>query len=562
MMVSGAHGLSPRGSGAFRFAWALGGVLLLAGAPLQAQDENEATPEPAASLASPRDTMMTFLEAMNQADRQLGAWDTALDTLDLGPLIRDPLEARVRAARLLGVINRIERVREDYLWGPDAIPPGATRFVYFPDPQRHADWIAQIPGLHQIALEVTPGGAWLFSRATIEAVPELYRLLEDRERVYGRDDRRLDPSAPIRDRMPLSWRRTWLVMEAWRAVGLFLLILIGLVTDLAVRMLLIHLSLVRARLRHREADRGRLAGWFRPLGLLAAGLVWMGAVRLLGLVGLAELILHASIRVFVTLAAIWSAWRLADLAGEALRRKIAGDRAQVDSVLVPLVRRALKIFIAAIGVVFLAESLNFNLGPFLASLGIGGLAFAFAAKDTIENFFGSVAVLIDRPFAVGDWVVIGGTEGIVEALGFRSTRVRTFYNSQVTIPNASLVRATVDNYGRRQFRRWFTHLNVQYDTPPDRITAFTEGIREIIRSLPRTRKEAYEVWLNDFSESSLDILLVVFFRVASWSEELEERERLCLEILRLAHRLGVSFAFPTRTLHMAPSGREAKSPVT
>jgi MscS family membrane protein len=146
----------------------------------------------------------------------------------------------------------------------------------------------------------------------------------------------------------------------------------------------------------------------------------------------------------------------------------------------------------------------------------------------------------------------------VEELGFRSTRIRTFYNSQVTIPNSTLVRATVDNYGRRRYRRWKTFIGVQYDTPPEKLVAFTEGIRELVRRHPYTRKDFYQVWCNDFGDSSLNILLYIFHEVPDWSTELRERERLFVDIVRLADRLGVQFAFPTRTVHLY---QEEKAPV-
>ena len=213
--------------------------------------------------------------------------------------------------------------------------------------------------------------------------------------------------------------------------------------------------------------------------------------------------------------------------------------------------KAAKIFAVAIGIVYGAQALNLPIVPLLGSLGIGSLAFAFAAKDTIENFFGSVAVILDRPFEVGDWVVFDGkTEGTVEELGFRSTRIRTFYNSQITVPNATLVRATVDNYGRRKYRRWKTHIGVQYDTPPDKLIAFTEGIRELVRTHPYTRKDYFQVWLHQWSASSMDVLLYIFFEVPDWSTELRERERMFVDIVRLADKLGVQFAFPTQTVHL------------
>ncbi len=253
-------------------------------------------------------------------------------------------------------------------------------------------------------------------------------------------------------------------------------------------------------------------------------------------------------------AGVMAAFRVVDVITDVLGQKATATDTKIDDLLVPLLRRALKIFVFAIGLVYIADSLSIEILPLLTGLGIGGLAVAFAAKDTIENFFGSVAVIFDRPFEVGDWVVIGDVEGTVELLGFRSTRIRTFYNSQVTVPNASLVRATVDNYGRRKYRRYTTKLGVAYDTPPEKIDAFCEGIRELIRQHPYTRKDYYQVYFTGYAASSLEVMLYVFFETPDWSVELRERHRLLADILRLAHKLGVEFAYPTQTLHVKRAG--------
>jgi MscS family membrane protein len=192
-------------------------------------------------------------------------------------------------------------------------------------------------------------------------------------------------------------------------------------------------------------------------------------------------------------------------------------------------------------------------------MGIGGLAIALAAKDTVGNVFGSLAILFDRPFEIGDWVTIGDVDGTVEKVGIRSTRIRTFYNSLITVPNSVIINATIDNYGQRRFRRIRIFLGITYDTPPDKIEAFCEGIREVIRQHPYTRKDYYHVYLNNFSESSLDILLYCFQECPDWSTELRERQRLFLDILRLAKHLGVEFAFPTQTLFMNPEKGDATS---
>ena len=253
----------------------------------------------------------------------------------------------------------------------------------------------------------------------------------------------------------------------------------------------------------------------------------------------------------MAVAGVWSAYRLVDVAAVYFASVAARTETHLDDLLVPLLRRGLKVLVVAVGVIFVAQNLDVNVSSLLAGLGIGGLAFALAAKDTVENLFGSFTVLIDHPFKIGDWVKIGDLEGTVEELGLRSTRIRTFYNSVITVPNSRLVQAAVDNLGARKYRRLSCKLGVQYDTSPEKIEAFCEGVRELIRRHPYTRKDYYMVYFNEFADFSLNILLYVFWETPDWPTELRERHRLLVDIVRIAKRLGVEFAFPTSTLHVS-----------
>lgn len=232
---------------------------------------------------------------------------------------------------------------------------------------------------------------------------------------------------------------------------------------------------------------------------------------------------------------------------EQIARKTEGT---LDDQLIPLMRKTLKTFVIAIGTLFILDNLEINVIPVLTGLSIGGLAFALAAQDTIKNFFGSVMIFVDKPFQIGDWITTGEVDGNVEEVGFRSSRVRTFRNSITYIPNGKLADAIIDNHGLRQYRRFYTHISVQYDTPPHLLELFVEGLRLIVDKHPNTRKDYYNVFLNEMSASSLDIMFYIFFETPTWPDELRARHEVLMEVVKLAEQLGIKFAFPTQTLHM------------
>ena len=154
-----------------------------------------------------------------------------------------------------------------------------------------------------------------------------------------------------------------------------------------------------------------------------------------------------------------------------------------------------------------------RLWVFLAVAGvmvpIGGLALAFAAQDTISNIFGSAMIFIDRPCNIGDWVKVDGQDGTVEEIGFRSTRIRTFANSLLSIPNGRLASMTVDNMGLRGMRRYSTTLGLQYDTPPDKMEKFVEGVRKIVWEHPKTVKheDRILIYFHTYDASSLNVMV-------------------------------------------------------
>ncbi len=394
--------------------------------------------------------------------------------------------------------------------------------------------------------------SWLFSAQTVDDLPKLYDEFKNKPIVKGVSTNVDVPfSVRLRDYMKQNFPGLMsksLFLENWQWIGMFCIIFLGLgISRLVTNILRKSITLIFKR-EDLSIDTGIESRFLKPISITLTSWSWWIGLTTLGLPGNARLFLLVTVKVITAISGIWAGYRLMDLVGNYLQAKAELTENKFDDLLVPLVTRTLKVLAIAIGLVFIADIFALDIDKILAGLGIGGLAFALAAKDTISNIFGSLTILIDRPFQIGDWVTIGAADGTVESVGVRSTRIRTFYNSLISIPNSQLITATIDNWGARKFRRITCKIGVTYDTPPDKIDAFCEGIREIIRKHPYSRKDYFHVYLNEFANSSLNILLYCFVQTPDWSTELREKHRLFNDIIRLAKQLGVEFAFPTQTL--------------
>ena len=256
------------------------------------------------------------------------------------------------------------------------------------------------------------GGEWLFSRETLDALPDLWAAVQDREVVEGVEEAPETPAMWLRGQMPTSLRGGGFILEYWQWLALAVLIFLGVLVHRVLTFVLVrfvggHLT---RRLKARRVDDEPIRAAMRPLGIVAMAVLWWVGLYLLGLPPAALAILLLAVKFLAIAAIVWSAYRAVDVAA-AVAGVVRGRRpsTKYDDLLIPLLRSSAKIFIAAFGIVFLADNLDINITGLLAGLGIGGIAFALAAQDTVKNFFGSITVLIDRPFQVGDWIVVSGT---------------------------------------------------------------------------------------------------------------------------------------------------------
>ncbi|MHC4444323.1 MAG: mechanosensitive ion channel family protein [Planctomycetota bacterium] len=499
------------------------------------------------NLSTAQETFKTFRQAMKEAKDNPERFDDAIKCLDLSKLPTtiktDRTRLNILVEQLQDILHRTGKILEQQIPNrPDGDP-----FDLREDKEG------------SVIIRKAEDGRWLFSAETVENIQKLYETLLETEELKEGTGELVSWELWLAARIPKSLKKDWLGLEYWQWMGISLLILVGVIIDLIIRM--VFGTILNSILRRRKVEieirtKGSAA---RPFGLILMGLLWWHGLPFLLLPHLVDAVLLFAAKSITSVAGVWAIYKLIDLVSDYFQAKAARTDTKFDDLLVPMIRKTLKIIATLVAFVFLAGIFDWKLTGILAGLGIGGLAIGFAARETLQNFFGSITVLLDRPFHIGDWIKIGDVEGTVENVGFRTTRIRTFYNSLITVPNMLLTTQMIDNLGARRYRRIKAMISLTYDTPPEKIDAFCEGIRELIRQHPYTRKDYYHVYFNQFADSSLNILLYCFHETPDWATELRERHRLFNDIIRLAQKLGVEFAFPTQTIHLQQESATAKT---
>jgi len=230
--------------------------------------------------------------------------------------------------------------------------------------------------------------------------------------------------------------------------------------------------------------------------------------------------------------------------------EIAREKQMGVAAFMPWIKKTLVAVFVVVGVLITVQSLGYNVSTILSGLGIGGLAFALAAQDTIANLFGSIVVAIDQPFKVGETVKIGSNTGMVEDIGLRSTKIRLVDKSLVVIPNKLVSSEAITNLSRFTQRRIEQVVGLTYDTTPDQMTAIVEDVRRLILEEAAVDPASVMVFFRDFSASSLDLWIVYATRGTDFQEGLGVKQRVNLAIMRAVAARGLAFAFPTSVMHL------------
>jgi MscS family membrane protein len=246
----------------------------------------------------------------------------------------------------------------------------------------------------------------------------------------------------------------------------------------------------------------------------------------------------------------WIFLKVIDFIGLMMNKRAEATENKMDDQLIPFIIEIAKIitYIFAL-VIVMGNVFEVDITALAAGLGIGGIALAMASKESLENLLGSFTIFFDQPFTVGDTVTVGTVTGTVEKVGFRSTRIRTFDKSLVTVPNKKMIDAELDNLGMRPVRRVKFNIGLTYETAPEQIKAIVTDIQAMINQHPKTNQEG-KVRFQEFGSSSLDIMVMYFVDSPKWEDLIDVKEDVNYKIMEIVKKHNSDFAFPSTTVYL------------
>ena len=503
-------------------------ILFLWTLPVAAQEDQPAEEESPQelpvgpdALRSPRATMETFLVSVRKE-----RFDEAIETLDFSQLDPEPNAERKKelAIQLKDVIDRMAWVDTASI----SAYPVADPYRFPPD--------AEVP---PIVIARGADGAWRFTAETVAGIDDLYEQWKSRPKVVKH-------TPWYRENTPLGNN------EVWRLVALFLSLLVAWIVGRLARYIL-------AGIGGRLKNRGRLLS---GASLLAVSRAAVPLLLVLGLrVGLHFLKMNPTVEgiastvtsILFIIAVGWAIFCLVEVVNAWLNSLAEKTESKLDDMLAPMVCTTLRATVVILALVQIATVLSDKpMTSIIAGLGVGGLAVGLAAQDMIKNFFGSIMIFSDRPFELGERVVVAGHDGMIEVVGFRSTRIRTLEGHLVTIPNATIANADIKNIAKRPNIRRILNLGLTYDTPPEKIQRAKQIVEELLQDHEGMDPEfPPRVYFDEFKDASLNLFVIYWYHPPDWWPYNDFSERLNMRILERFNAEGIEFAFPSQTVFLA-----------
>ncbi len=384
---------------------------------------------------------------------------------------------------------------------------------------------------------------WVFSRGTVQRIDAWFEALPHRWMLENLPEPLLRPG-------PRNLLR-------WQWIALPLLALVSLLLGAAVSrgfVRLMHAIAKKTPASWDDAIVPRLRG---PLTIMAGVVISYFALPLLALYTSAHSFITGMLRTTLFVAFFWSLLRSIDLFSDIIKMSPWGQSHHGSRSIISLGARIVKATFGVLAMVAIISELGYPVASLIAGLGIGGLALALASQKTVENLFGAFSLGIDQPFREGDFVKVDTVMGTVEAIGLRSTRLRTLDRTLVSIPNGKLAEMRIETFAVRDRIRFACTLGLVYGTTASQMRLVVAGLEQILREHPKIWKDSITVRFKELTATSLDIEVEAWFATPDWSEFRLIRQETLIAFMEVVEKAGAAFAFPTRTVHIA--GRTAAS---
>jgi MscS family membrane protein len=385
---------------------------------------------------------------------------------------------------------------------------------------------------------------WQFSNVTVSRIPDLYRDLS-----YGIVGERL-PQFLVETRV--------LRLALWQWIGL--VVLIGVSALIAVLLVRPGLPLTR-RIAIRtgfDVTDPTFGKALQPLRGLLGLIAFKVGESSLALPVVVQPIVVGIQKFVLVIIMTWLALRLIEIMSQVVHRRLLRRQEAPNQPVIDFIQRGLKIVVSVLAVLMLLEAVGVQVSALIAAIGVGGIGVALAAQRTVENLFGGLAVVGDRPVQEGDFCRFGDQQGTVERIGLWSTRLRTPERSVLTVPNAQFLTLRVENLQERDRILFNTTLRLRYETTPDQLRWVLVRIRSLIDSHPRLDPDTSRVRFSGFGPSSLDVEFFVYVRTRDVNDYLAVREDLCLRVMDIVSAGGTAFAMPAQTNYSAAAGIDAE----
>jgi MscS family membrane protein len=477
---------------------------------------------------TPRSSVKEFFKAARGGD-----YERAAQYLDLRNLPRwiDKNEGPELARQLKIALDRtlwvdLEQVSADPKGNiEDGLPSRRESLGGIKTPEKTVDILLQrVPREDGVLI-------WKFSNRTVAEIPQLYKYFG-----YGPFQEMLSKVFP--DFTLLGW-------QLWQ----WALFLVGLpLTYLAA---LLPTWIVGRLVRGRATEMSRkFSLWITgPIRIVLWVLFMRAVAEYIGASAAVGSLFRA--KILLAIALTWAAIRLVDLLLDLWAERLQKKGEESAAVLVQPVRKIAKGLVVLFAAILWLDNIGFNVSALLAGLGVGGIAVALAAQDTLKNFFGSVMILLDKPYSIGQRVTVKGHDGVVEEIGLRSTRIRLLTGHQTTVPNDQMANLDIENIGRRPYIRRLTNITITYDTPPEKIEKAVNIIETILDNHEGMKPDfPPRVYFNEFNSDSLNLLVLYWYHPPDYWSFLAFSQRVNLQIMREFEKEGIRFAFPTSTTYL------------